>query len=210
MCLQTKLGPRINNGLPRWNGAEVAVDATLVSALTSRAEPCRAAGWTAGAALLASPQLKNAPAAVPPITGETARARPRLPPGPHAPLLLRFAGQLSSPSLRQEPSLPVCSPCTFPAPPRSTERLPCSATSSPIPPRPPQSPTACPDHHTRAAVAPLQTARHFHITTSGRMRQGHFGDHAVSSEWMSVACRSGHVYIYSHPAAGTRKRGNHS
>ena len=41
----------IANGLPLWNGSQLAIDTTLVSPLTSQAEPRRHQQTTAGAAL---------------------------------------------------------------------------------------------------------------------------------------------------------------
>ena len=49
----------IANGLPLWGGAQLAVDTTLVSLLTAAGLPHRAAGGTAGAALLTARRAKE-------------------------------------------------------------------------------------------------------------------------------------------------------
>ena len=56
------------NGLPLWNGAQVAVDTTLVSPLTSSAEPRRLRGNTAGAALRAARRSKERTCPGPPLS----------------------------------------------------------------------------------------------------------------------------------------------
>ena len=51
ILLQNRRIEVIANGLPLWGGAQLAVDTTLVSPLTSSSQPRRRAGQYAGAAL---------------------------------------------------------------------------------------------------------------------------------------------------------------